>query len=358
MLTIQTKDFDNAMKKCMKFVQKKAMLPVLANVKVEYKNNLCTMSATTLQDYICVNVPGIADQDIAFVFSDTVAINKSIKFFDDTIGFELEEDKVVATSGNKSVKQNFIASEEFPVMVWPEQLTDAVSAQVNGLEFDKIYRKCKHAISTDDARPLLTGMIFDKDGIYTTDGCCAVKMINGFIDAKFDIPESAVKNFNLVDNGILYIGKKNGNSFYFFGDKNVALAGMLLEGNAPNVNQVIPNQSEQHETYEVNRKEMMNALLFAINTKPSDSIKGSSTKVTFANNAISTSNNGNVTSTNLSGEYGLIEFSFNPELVYEALNEQFETSVVTFEVWANNRAFLISGDPNDGMFLCMPMHLG
>ena len=351
MLTIATKDFDGAMKKCMRFIIKKATLPVLANVKVEYKNSLCTMSATTLQDYICVNVPGKSDQDVAFVFTDTVAINKAIKFFGDAISFELEENKVIARSGNKSVKQEFIAAEEFPAMVWPEQLTDTVSALVNGLDFDKIYRKCKHAISTEETRPMLTGMMFGKDGIYTTNGICAVMMINKFIAAKFTIPETAVRNFNLVDDGILYVGKKDSTPFYFFGDKNVAISGWMLDGNVPDINQVIPSRDRTHETYGVSRKEMIDALQFAINM-------GATDKVKFANNKISGGTDENIVNVDLPGQFGLIEFSFNPNLVLGALNTQFETNVVTFEVWAHNSAFVITGSPDDGVFVCMPMHLG
>jgi DNA polymerase III sliding clamp (beta) subunit (PCNA family) len=352
MITIQTKDFENAAKKCMKFIGKKTTLPVLANIKVEYKNHVCTMMATNLENFICVNVPCKADSDIAFVFSDTIAINKAIKFFGNEINFEISENKLIATSGNKSVKQDFIQAEEFPPMVWPEQMTDCVSSIVKGAEFDKLYHKCNHAISKDQARPMLMGLIFTPESIFTSDGFCATKMINGIIDAKFVISDGACKNFNLIDTGILHIGKKNGNAFYFFGDQDTAISGWLLEGIAPNVNQALPDQAAVHETYEVERKSMIDALQFAINM-------GANGNVKFSGNKILAGADENLIEVELKGDFGLIEFRFNPNILLDALSTQFETDTVDFEVWgANNMPFVVTGDPNDGLFICMPLHWG
>jgi DNA polymerase III sliding clamp (beta) subunit (PCNA family) len=105
MLTINTKEFENALLKCSKFAYKKASLKVLQGVRVEYLDGICTMTATNLSDTIIIKLnSAISDSNIAFILMDIASINKVSKFFTDNISFNLDGNNILVSSGNKIIK--------------------------------------------------------------------------------------------------------------------------------------------------------------------------------------------------------------------------------------------------------------
>ena len=358
MFTVATKDFKSAFEKCLKFVGKKSSLPVLNGVKVEYKDNFCTMLATNLDNYISVRIPGVGDKNVAFVFSDTPVINKSLKFFGDKISFDLDNvNTLIVTSGNKSIKQTAIDASEFPPMIDPLKFENVVSEKVNGKDMDNIYRKMKHCVSEDEARPVLQGIQFQSSMITGTDGFVACKFVNNIIDAKFNIPLAAIKNFNLFDDGVLFIGTvEDDYQYYYFASEDMTIAGNLIKGNFPDVTAVIPSMTRNHESYRINRKEMIDALNFTISMGCG--------RVVLDKNHITGHSSEDVETTITTDlpkreEEGNIVFSFNPSLLKDALVDQFNLEEVTLTVFAANFPFLVVDDNSDnGLFLCMPMRMG
>ena len=64
MITVSTKEFTDAFKKCQKVVAKKPTLPILGSVKVESNNGVLSIYATDLANFIKVNIPCVIVKEI------------------------------------------------------------------------------------------------------------------------------------------------------------------------------------------------------------------------------------------------------------------------------------------------------
>lgn len=362
MLTINTKEFESALSKCSKFIYKKATSEVLRGVRIEYLDNICTMAATNLENTIVVKLnSAISDSNIEFVLMDIASIGKVSKFFTDNISFDLDGDAIAVSSGNKTIKGKFIDSSEFPIIMSLDKMKIIASNNVNGLSFDKLYSKMKHAISNDDARPLLTGIHFDKDFIAASNGFTISKFDNNIIDANFTIRQDSVKSFNLIGDGILsigYFGNDQDDQFYFFTDNNITLYGRLLTGVFPDINRVIPDLSKEHESFEIDSKDIIESLDFLIGLG-AEFVKIDGNKIIGVGKD---KNDKDISETEIKNLNINIIFGFNPKYVRDAIKEQLQSKFVKFDIFSSRSPFTItSSDDNNkdsGLFICMPMAIG
>ena len=353
MFTVNTKDFKVALKKCYKVLNKKVSLPVIRNVKVSYNNQSgnCFLDATSLDNYISVIIPARGDVSMAFVFSDTDNIAKGVELFGNEMSISFDDTKVVVSSGNKSVKQPFISSDEFPPFINLEDFNESAETIVTGKDFDTMFQKIKHGISTDDARPVLCCVHFSKKYIETTDGFVLTRLENKIIESEFMLSFDSAKNFNLVDEeGLLMIGMYHDNPMYFYGDEQTRLYGNLIVGNYPEFDYVIPKNFK--EIYFIDRKELIDGLKF--------SLKMECTLSKLSGNVLSGKVEGeNSVDIKLSGELGKIEFGFNPSFMLDAIENQFSSDMVKFSINAMNTPILVTDDiEENGLCVVMPMHLG
>ena len=356
MLTINTKEFENALLKCSKFTYKKAALKILEGVKIEYLDNICTMVATNLENTIIVKLnSAISDSNIEFVLMDIASIGKVSKFFTDSISFDLDGDAIAVSSGNKTIKGKFIDSSEFPIIMSLDKMKVIASNNVNGLSFDKLYSKMKHAISNNDAKPLLTGIHFDKDFIAASTGFVISKFANNIIDANFTIRQDSVKSFNLIGDGVLSIGYFEDSPFYFFTDNNITLYGRLLTGVFPDINQVIPDSSKEHESFEIDGKDIIESLDFLIGLG-AEFVKIDGNKIIGIGKD---KNDKNIAEAEIKNLNVNTAFGFNPKYVRDAIKEQLQSKTVKFDVFSKNSPFAITNADNannddSSLFVCMP----
>jgi len=235
------------------------------------------------------------------------------------------------------------------------------SNNVNGLKFDKLYSKMKHSISNDLNKSLLTGIHFDKDFIVTCDTFTISKFNNDIIDCNFTITQDSAKSFGLIGDGILSIGSFSDSPFYFFTDNNITLYGWLLVGTFPNINNIIPDFSKDHESFEVNSKDMVEALDFMISLDI-ESVKMDGNKVitNWKNKNKKDGKNINA-ETEIKNLNVKTVFGFNPKFVKDAIREQLQSKIIKFDVFSSRSPFVITNadintnNKDSGLFICMPM---
>jgi len=361
MLTVNKKEFESALGKCNKVIAKKPTLEILKGINVECKDGVCKLTATDLENRITIKLNNaVFDNDNSFVIMDVVVLSKAIKTFGDTITLEQKDSNVVVSSGTKSIKVRYLGSNEFPDRSLLGDFDIIAQADVNGKELESECSKVLYGVSKDMARPILTGVCFRKNYIATSDGYLIAKIDNNFIDCDVVFIANTVKLFGMVGNGKLSIGTyKVGSSdnYYLFEDETVSLYGMLIPGNFPDIDCVIPAHREYYLKYTLNRIELINALDSLIGTK-ARCVKVYDNKIAVQNIQGDDFPEYEIEIKNLKVE---TPFAFYPKFVRDALKNQFTTEKVLVEVNKPNQAFVITaiGDSGkDGLFVCIPIHLG
>lgn len=137
-------------------------LPILSNVLFRTANNRLSVSATNLDIGITHFVGGKIEQEGAITIparltQDFVTSLPS----DSVIELELTENKLHLVTDKYNSIINGIAADDFPVM--PE-ITKGKTWRLPARELKKALQQVIFAASSDDSRPLLTGVYFHGDG--------------------------------------------------------------------------------------------------------------------------------------------------------------------------------------------------
>jgi DNA polymerase III beta subunit len=364
MITLSKKELVSALSKCSKVLPKKPSLEVLTGVNIVCKDGVCKFVATDLENEITIKLNSATfDNDNSFVLMDIASLSKAIKLFGDVITFEQVDNSVVVSSGSKSIKVKCLDSKDFPEYNLLGEFKVNYQFKVNGKELENLCAKVAYAVSKENARPALTTVCFRKNYITATNGFIISKVDNNFFECKKDLlfPDKAVKLFELIGDGNLYIGVYQSSDLrYCLEDENISLKGILLSGNFPDVDQIIPTHRDNYTKLTVNRLEFIDALDSMIKIK-CRCVKLSGNKI-IAQKLESVKDmelpDYEIEIANLNVEQA---FAFNPKFVYDALKNQFTSDEVLFEVNKPNQPFVITeiGDSEkDGLFVCMPIHLG
>lgn len=363
MLTVNKKEFESALGKCNKVLPKRPSLGVLKGINVVCKDGVCKFVATDLENEITIKLNSATfDNDISFVLMDIVALSKAIKLFGEVITFDQVDNNIIVSSDTKSMKVQCLDNKEFPGYNLLGEFKVNYQFKANGKELGNLCNKVAYAVSKEDVRPLLTTVCFRKNYVTATNGFIISKVDNNFFECEKDLlfSDRAVKLFELIGNGNLYIGVYQSSDLrYCFEDENISLKGMLLSGNFPDAECVIPKDIYNFTKYTINRGEFIDALDSMIKIK-AHCVKLSGNKI-IAQKLESVKDmelpDYEIEIQNLKVE---TPFGFNPKFVYDALKNQFTTDEILIEVNKPNQAFVITaiGDSGkDGLFVCMPIHL-
>jgi len=243
----------------------KASLPILSNVLLEAQEGCMRLTATDLDIGITCVIP----VDIQEPGSVTVPAKR----FSDIIK-ELPGDKIqVMTKKNNQVnieanlcqfKVMGLAREEFPKL--PE-FKDKEVVQLDQGELKEMLRLTSFAVSTDEHRYILNGILFkfNKNNLtlVATDGkrlAITEKKLNSSsnIEVSIIIPLKTVHelNRNLQDEGQLSLVLGANQALFELG--SVTIISRLIEGEFPDYKQVIPAATENK--LRLNREEFLLAV--------------------------------------------------------------------------------------------------
>ena len=231
-----------------KAVPSKTTLPILEGILFDAKNGKLKLTATDLE----IGIETVANVDVIepgkVVLSSRIVGDIVRKLPDADIEIETAERNLVYI---KSERSNFkivtLPHDEFPEL--PVVKTDnAISLTQN--VFKDMIKQTIFAVSSDEVRPILTGVLFDVAGENLTmvalDGFRMAVKRNGIINDK---------NFKVVIPGktLSEIGKimnENENPIYIYFSKNhiqvqvqdTIIVSRLLEGEFINYKQIIPSE--------------------------------------------------------------------------------------------------------------------
>ena len=269
-------------------VSTRTTLPILSNVLLQAHGDEIHLTTTDLD----VGVRGSCEADVEKEGATTLPARRLFNIVRELPSSEIQVDvngKNAASirSGQSFFKILGLPEEEFPPL---PKFEDAKVVTIRQKDLRDGLRKTSYAISTDETRYVLNGVLFSfKDNKLTlvaTDGrrLAMVEIELEFPrshEADLIIPTKAVTELQrlLTDEGEIKVSMGSGQ--IAFDLNKTLLVSKLIEGNYPNYRQVIP--SEAKERIKLERETFLNSLR-RVSLLASD--KSHSIKLNFGKNNI------------------------------------------------------------------------
>lgn len=357
-------------------VSPRSTLPVLSNVLIATDEGRLRLSATNLELGITCWIPARIDENgsttvPARTFSDLVNTlpGDQVQL---TLDAKTQTLHVKSGTSNNDIKG--IDAQEFPPLPTPE-MKDAV--QLNVADFKEMIHQVAFAASTDEARPVLMGVLMnvekDKVTMAAADGFRlsvrkaqlsqpVAQPINVIIPARA-LTELARVASDGEESIYMVIPKSRGQ--VLFRVKDVEVVSQLIEGTFPDYQQIIPRSHKTRTLVSTAAllKACKQAEIFAregsnvarLDIKQSNGEMQPS-EVEISATSEETGKNETIVEATVDGSGVLI--AFNVKFLREAL-EVIKTPNVALEMSAPNAPGVIKpvGDDNF-LHVIMPMHLG
>jgi DNA polymerase-3 subunit beta len=247
-------------------ISSKNVISILSNIYLEASNNELTIKATDMKVNFETKVPiELKEPGSTTVFGEKfLGILNSIP--DGEIEFEKKENNVIIKPVQRKIKFQLkcIASETYPE--FPLFNKDKYF-EVPVKEFKEMIQQTVFAVSDDETRYFMNGVFFEKEKekivMVATDGRRLAYVEKNISFKENDFSGVIIPPKILVillkragDEGILSISITNKNIFIQFGCYK--LSSVLIEGQFPNYQRVIPENQEYFCT--VNRSGVLEAL--------------------------------------------------------------------------------------------------
>lgn len=231
-----------------KIIPAHTQVPVLSNILIEAKSDGLYFSATDLEIGVRVKIPAKIEEIGAVTIPGKQFIEVVNSLPKDKVSFSLEKDVFVLQSRENRVVFQTIPKEEYPNLF--EEKGEKITS-FNGNEFKSIFSNLIFSVSSDETRPVLTGILFSQKqnevDFVATDGYrLSVKKIKNKIFKEAE--RKLILSARLINEALLLKTEKDlidmyvlkeGNQIVFEAE-DVLLVGRFIEGEFPNYERIIP----------------------------------------------------------------------------------------------------------------------
>lgn len=247
------KDLLKAIQKAYPIVPSNSSLQILLNLKLSFRDNLLEIAATDLDHSIKVitNLSGEGEYDITVNSKKLFEIVKELH--DDVLTLSIDENVLIIDSGSTfSCKISGADTRDYPQ--FPE-IKDSISLSINYNIFKNMVGKTNFAVSKDEARACLCGVLWELDSNKTnmvaTDGHrLGYSIVNDSFDVEGSLksiisPKSLLHAVKIFDEQSeeSFISVQIGEKYVVMKDENVTLCTKLLDGPYPDYDKVIPKNN-------------------------------------------------------------------------------------------------------------------
>ena len=359
-----------------KAVSPRSTLPVLANVLIASDEGRLRLSATNLEMGITCWIPARIEEDgsttvPARTFSDLVSTLPGDQVL---LRLDPATQTLNVRGGSSTNDIKCIDAQEFPPMPVPD-FDGAV--QINVGDFREMIHQVAFAASSDEARPVLMGVLVqvDKDKLTmaAADGFRlsvrrAVLSTPSAVPISAIVPAQALKELARVATDgeePIYMVLPKGRGQVVFRVKDVEVVSQLIDGTFPDFQQIIPRSYKSRtlvstssllkacKQAEIFAREGSNVARFNIKTAQSE-MQPSEVEITATSEE--TGKNETIVEATVDGSGLLI--AFNVKFLREAL-EVIRTPNVALETSAPNAPGVVRPVGDDQfLHVIMPMHLG
>ena len=256
-LTIKKDILLEALNKVSKAISTKNLIPVLAGIKFELKKKKLTLTASD-NDITIQTVINISDDDSNIIVEKEGSIIIQGKYIldivrklpDKFINIEVvDELKIIIYTENSEFNLNGINEKEYPNINLDESKSKIL---INNITFKNIVNQTAFASSTEETKPVLTGINFNINGdILECNSTDSYRLARKVVKLEKESSENfniVIPSHNLLEfRRILDEDEKENVEIHITGSKvlfiykNLKFQSRLINGTYPNTSNLIPN---------------------------------------------------------------------------------------------------------------------
>lgn len=219
-------------------------LPILANVLIKTDNNRLSIAATNLDIAITHYIGSKIEKEGAITVPARLMQDFVSNLPEGVINLELEDNKLHINTDQYKSTINGVGAEDFPVM---PAIESGVNWKTPTKDFKKSLSQVVFAASSDDSRPVLTGVYF-----HAEDGKAVVAATDSYrlaekglgktkSELNFLLPASAAQDLlRIIDDEDEQVKIIHDDQQVRFESGDTTLVARLIEGNYPPYQKLIP----------------------------------------------------------------------------------------------------------------------
>lgn len=253
--TVLRKDFAKVISFASRFVSPRVQLPILGNILVTTEKTKLLIQATNLEMSFSTTIGAQIEEEGSIALPARVLSDLASHMSGESLTAEIVKESLKLTAEGFSSQIAALNARDFPTVA--STMTDkAISlpesfiGAVNNLLF---------ATSTDEARPVLTGVLFlvSERGItcVSSDGFRLSKydldvpeetITSLGVNERFIIPKAALSEFVKLagESGVVTLEKRTNEGQVLLGSSGSVIASRIIEGQFPNFERIIPKNSK------------------------------------------------------------------------------------------------------------------
>ncbi len=248
-LTVLQENLKNAVSLASRFVSPKAQLPILGNILLKTDKLKLTLSATNFETSVKTSIGAKIIEEGEITVNGKTLNDVVSNLSSGSLEIEVKKEQVKITSGSFRSNILGINSSDFPVL--PGML-DKNSFNLKKDELVDSLSKVLFSVSTDETRPILTGVLFvfmDKSlYLVSTDGfrLSEVKLKSEINVPNFNIiiPKTVLFELSKIEGeesvGVSFNTESNQ---VIFSMGETLLLSRVIEGDFPDYQKIIPSSS-------------------------------------------------------------------------------------------------------------------
>lgn len=260
-LTVTQENLSRALSTVSRTASSRSSLPILSNVLLRTIDNQLYIAATNLDVAISETIGAKIKKEGAITVPARLLQDYVASLPSSTLTLEAEGNKLLLTTDHHSSSINGASADDFPAM---PHIDDGKRLELSVSKFKETLQQVLFAASSDDARPVLTGLyIHDRDGylyaVATDSYRLAEKKLmkhDGNDPVALLLPASSLQELLRImkdDGGMATITYDEQQAVFIVG--SVELVTRLIEGSYPDYRRLLPQKFEV--TAELERTDLL-----------------------------------------------------------------------------------------------------
>lgn len=233
-----------------RFANSKAQLPVLGNILFSTKKSKLFLSSTNLEMSVVVKLAAKIEEEGDITVPSKIISELVVNLNPGPLDLKTEKEQLKITKDGYASSILGMNSSDFPKV--PEELGKENIINLPKDDFAKSLSQVVFAASTDETRPILTGILVilekDKAILVATDGFRLSQkslVLKSGLEAKFTLPKNSILEATRLfeeseEVRMEYKAKENQ---VLFGGEGVVLSSRLIDGEYPDFQRIIPKTS-------------------------------------------------------------------------------------------------------------------
>lgn len=268
-LEVLQENLNKALSVTSRFVSLRAQLPVLANILLKSDKTKLTLSATNLETSASISLGAKIKEDGELTIPAKNFFEIISNLTQGNIHLVSEKENLKISGSGFSGRISGMNASDFPKV--PQTIKKEESINLSKTEFLNALPQVSFAASSDETRPILTGIYFILSkkslSLVATDGFRlsrkTISLEGSTKEIKTVIPKNILLEVTRVgeENESVLLDIKEKEKQVVFGFDNLILSSRVLEGEFPDYEKIIPKSSSVK--VRVDKEEMLRAVKLA-----------------------------------------------------------------------------------------------